>query len=360
MRISTAAVMSVVLVRSVAAGAQDPGEALWRGLQENPPTAPQTAERIEALKALDTWLAEPDSEKNEAVVAYYQRAVDHAFDCIEREKPGKGVRVFQLYSSSVIVQTPDTVFAIDLDQGPNKRLDQAASEEGVAFRMREDQIARLARLVDVSFHTHEHYDHVDFAITRALIEAGKTVVVTESNKALWAEQPWAEKLVVLDQTLDEPHELGGLTVDVLHDHQWDNETHTRGTPCNAFLIATADGTCVGTKGDINCGLRLYGWLNVMVERGRHVDVMVGSPIYWRGANLMREIDALLAPVWAAGHVWEFTHRSAGERGGATGTYARNSLGVAHAIEAGEACALSWGEHLDIEPARKASRARKRK
>lgn len=352
MRVQTATLCVLLIGVCGAGAAQDAGSGFWERLQALPPTAPMAEERVEALRALDEWLAEPDSELSAPVVAYYQRAVDHALTTLEEERVKRGVRIFQLYSSSAIVQTPETVFAIDLDQGPNKRLSATPEEEGVAFRMTPQQIQRVVHLVDVSFHTHEHYDHVDFELTRALVDAGKTVVVTESNKRRWEDQPWAGKLVTLGQTLTEPHVLGHLKVDVLHDFQWDDEQHTSGCPCSAYLITTEDSTGILTKGDINCALRLYGWLNLMVNQGRRVDVMIGTPLFWRGVDLGREIDALLEPVWAVGHVWEFTHRSRGKRGGATGTYSGNYATMRRKAQDGVPVMLSWGEHIDITPRKK--------
>lgn len=341
--------LTIALLAAGAARASEPGDTIWQGILANPPTIPHTEARNDALRALDEWLSQPDSERSEEVIAYYQRALDRALDTLETERISKGVRLFQFYSSSVIVQTPETVFAIDLDQGANRGMTRTAADEGVGFTMTREQIARTARLVDFSFHTHEHDDHVDFEMTQALIEAGKTVIVTKSNKQQWADQPWAEKLVVLDQTIAEPHAVGPLKVDVLWDHQWGDEEHTRGTPCNAYLITMPDGTSVFSKGDINCGLRLYGWLKLMVDNGRRVDLAVGSPLYWRGVNLTYEIDALLTPVWAIGHVWEFTHRSPGKAGGATGTYTGNLLMMQGQMRHGTPIVLSWGEYLDFSP-----------
>ncbi|MFO7974836.1 MAG: hypothetical protein R6V12_09405 [Candidatus Hydrogenedentota bacterium] len=342
-----ARIMMVGVVLVAAGAAAEDFDTIWAALQENPPALPHTEARNEALKALDERLMEADSERSEDVIAYYQRAVDEVLDTLESERVKKGLRLFQLYSSSVIVQTPETVFAIDLDQGPNKSMSQTAADEGVGFRMTSEQIERLARLVDVAFHTHEHYDHVDFEISRALCDADKTVVVTQSNKSCWKDEPWAEKLVVLDQTIVKPHKVGGLEVDVLHDFQWNNEEHTSGTPCNAYLITTPGGMAVLSKGDINCGLRLYGWLQIMVANGRYVDLMTGTPLFWRGVNAARQLDALLSPVWAIGHVWEFTHRKSGKSGGATGTYTANFLMNKHLFEKGTPVVLSWGEYLDL-------------
>lgn len=341
--------LALILTGALAA-AEDPGPALWRGLKQAPPAAGVNPERQKALRALDKWLAAADSETDPAVVAYYQRAVDHVLDQLEDEPVAAGVRVFQLYSSSAVVQTPETVFAFDLDQGPNRSLSKPPEEEGVPLRMTDAQVSRLAELVEVSFHTHEHNDHVDYELVRALAAAGKTVVVTESNRERWTDQPWSGKLTVLEQTLEKPHTLGPLKVDVLHDFQWDDKAHTSGTPCNAYLVTTRDGVGVLTKGDINSGTDLYAWLEKMTARGRRVDLVLGTPLFWRGPDLTREIDALLEPVWCVGHVWEFTHRKSGERGGATGTYAMNVFSLRRQVRAGAALVLSWGEHFDFAPA----------
>ena len=331
-------------------------DAVWQGILANPPALKHTDARHNALKALDERLAQADSERAHDVIAYYQRALNRTLDLLESERPSTGLRLFQLYSSSVIVQTPETVFAIDLVSGPEETASASDDEKGEALGMTREQIARFARLLDTSFHTHEHLDHMGAKITKALCEAGKTVIVTESNRRYWQAEPWADTLVVLQQTVAKPHSVGALTVDVLHDFQWDTEEHTSGTPCNAYLITTPGGMSVLTKGDINCGLRLYGWLELMAANGRHVDLVTGSPLFWRGVNTAREIDALFSPVWAIGHVWEFTHRAAGKPGGATGTYTTNLLLTRHHFPEGAPIVLSWGECIDLGPRPKPGKA----
>lgn len=245
-------------------------------LTAHPPALPVTQKRIEAVGALDEWIMRPGSEDDPEIITYYQDAVAHMLKVLEQERVSKGLRVFQLYSSSLVFQTPDMVFAIDLDQGPNRDLTMTPEEEGVAFRMTDRQVARLAALVDVSFHTHRHEDHIDYELTKALLDAGKSVVVTADTVEMWKDQPWVEQLVVLDQTIDEPHQIGSLVVDVLKDHQWGNREHTAGTPCNAWLITASDGIGVLAKGDINCGLRLLGWPQMLKERGRSVNLFGGD------------------------------------------------------------------------------------
>jgi L-ascorbate metabolism protein UlaG (beta-lactamase superfamily) len=337
----------LVMASTVNRTAADEGEGLWEALMKAPPSVSQSKARQEALQALDDWIAQPDSEQSPELIAYYRKAVDHVLTMLDSERPKKGVRYFQLYSSSAVFQTPSCTFAIDLDQGPNKGLLKTPEEDGTAFCMTDEQVARMAGLVDYSFHTHEHSDHIDYELTQALLEREKTVVVTESNKERWADQPWADRLVTLRQTIGSPRRVGDLKVHVLWDHQWNNEEHTSGTPCNAYVITTPDGVTVATKGDINCALRFYGWLNVLADGGATIDLMVGSPLYWRGANLNRQIDALMAPIWAPAHNWEFEHRRAGEAKGNASPFLYSCSSLDRAVTQGGVVVLSWGEHLDI-------------
>lgn len=324
---------------------------LWKAALDAPPTVPSTPARKAALQALDDWIAQPNSEETEACVAYYHHAVDRVLGLLETERPERSLRIFQLYSSSVIVQTPSVVIGIDLDQGPNESLRQTPAEEGVAFCMTKEQIARLAERVDCVFYTHEHGDHLDYQITKALAERGKTIIGTEGIRALWAEEPWAKNILVPSQTLGRGEKIGALIVNVLRDHQWSDEAHTRGTENNAYLITTLEGLSVFTKGDTNCGLRLYGWLQLLAEKDCAMDVMVGSAIYWRGPGIARQIDVLFAPLVLPGHTWEFGHRPEGEaRGNAMGFWQAGML-VKGAAKQGGVTSLSWGEYIDLPESR---------
>jgi L-ascorbate metabolism protein UlaG (beta-lactamase superfamily) len=341
------AIVTAALLPLSAVFADDQGNAIADALHAAPPAREMTDARREALAALDVWIARPGSERLEPVAGYYRAAIDRALDTLERERVGQGIRVVQLYSSSVIVQTPETVFAFDLDQGPNRGLTTTPDDAVEPFSLTPEQIARIARIVDYSFHTHEHDDHVDYAITRALMDAGKTVVVTESNREIWHDEPWAEKLVVLDQTMKKPVDVGPLKVDVLWDHQWNNAAHTSGTPCNAYVVTVPGGMTVMTKGDINCGLQLYGWLSLLQQRGQRIDVVAGSTVFWRGVNTLREWNALFEPLWLPGHNWEFTHRKDDEPKGNCGGYVESWQFARMIGNAKQVQVLSWGEWIDV-------------
>lgn len=341
-----AMVLSVLLVMTGLFGATD-ADTIWKNLLDAPPSLTPTPVRQAAVEALDEWIAQPDSERSPECIAYYRRSVDRVIQTLKTEHPKKGIRCFQLYSSSMIVQTPSCTFAIDLDQGPNENLHQTPEEEGVPFCMTDAQVAALAERIDYSFHTHEHADHIDYELTKAFLERNKTVITTQSAKKVWEGEAWAEKIVTPKQTLGEGERVGPLEVNVLWDHQWNNSEHSSGTPCNAYVITTHEGLTVAAKGDINCALQWYGWLNVLVNRGRTIDAMVGSSGYWRGVTLTREIDALLTPLWLPGHNWEFVHRAAGERRGNASPYWQSCALIRMASAHADVSVLSWGEYIDL-------------
>lgn len=339
----------LILVAAGPAVAESTGEEVAAALAAAPPSLPMTEARLEALTALDAFIAHPQSQDDPAVIAFYREAVDRGLDKLENERVTSGIRVFQFYSSSVVVQTPETVFAFDLDTGPNDGLDQKSADEGEPFHLTDAQVARLAKLVDYVFLTHLHLDHCDWQITDALMAEGKTVVVNPEHKEMWKDQPWAEKLVLLEQTIDEPNEVGPLKVHVLFDRQWGRDVrHSSGAQCDCYVITTPGGLTVMNKGDINCGLQLFGWLNLLKLNGVEIDVVTGSTIFWRGVDITAEWNALLDnPIWLPGHTWEFGHR----RGQAVG----NSIPFVKAFHlvneptgSDLVQPLSWGEWIDID------------
>jgi L-ascorbate metabolism protein UlaG (beta-lactamase superfamily) len=342
------AILGLLITTVASADDNADAVAITKALEAAKPAVAMTEPRLKALTALDDWIAQVGSDRDAAHIAYYQAAVDRALDKLQNERVASGVRIFQLYASSVVVQTPETTFAFDLDQGPNKDVDKTPDEEDIPFHLTQKQIERLASLVEYSFHTHEHSDHIDFQLTQALLAAGKTVIVTESNKeVMWKKYPWAKKMVVLAQTDKKPVEVGPLKVDVLWDHQWDKAAHASGTPCNAFVVETPGGVTVMTKGDINCGLQLYGWLSLLKKRGVHVDVVVGSALFWKGVDTLVEWDELFSPLWLPGHLWEFEHRDPTEPKGHCASFVDGWQLVRSHNETAKAQVLSWGEWIDI-------------
>lgn len=339
----------VLLVGAGTAWAEPQGDKIAADLAAAPPSIPMTEAREKALAALDAFIGRPKSENDPALIAYYQAAIDRGLDKLENDRVTSGVRIFQLYSSSLIIQTPETIFAFDLDQGPNEVADKTPAQAGVPFHMTNAQVSRIAKLVDYQFITHAHLDHCDYQLTRDLLAAGKTVIVTPETKSdLWKNQPWVDKLKTLDQTVKTPNEVGPLKVDVLWDRQWGKSPrHTSGLQCDCYVITTPGGVTIMNKGDINCGLQLYGWLNLLKERGQKIDVVVGSTLFWRGVDITPEWNALLKPLWLPGHNWEFGHRGDTQPVGNCGTYVGAWRRFKQVAGPDKVQSLSWGEWIDV-------------
>jgi L-ascorbate metabolism protein UlaG (beta-lactamase superfamily) len=323
------------------------------------PVTPQNQERRRALlECLDTFLRRPDSERSEPVVRHYQTMIDHALDEISAERVEAGVTVWKFYSSSLVIKTPKTVFGIDLDErpggpGPTRggESSKVAALENSPFRMTAQQRGRLASLVNISFHTHRHHDHIDYTITEELLKVGKTVVVPQDIRTMWTDTPIASKLTVLEGAAGSKRPVGDLKVEVLLSQQWMSADHRSGScPCNAYLITTDNGINVLVKGDINDGNDLMPWLQQIKARREVIDLYVSSHFFWPGQDAQPQIESLFDPFIIPGHEYEFTHRKPGQWGSGTGSYKLLFERCRTAIERGRCVILSWGEKYHYFPA----------
>lgn len=315
-------------------------------LLATPAAAGPDTRRQAVLASLDGFLEKPGSERSNEVAAYYRAMVDHALAEIAAEKVEEGVVIWKLYSSALVVKTPKTVFGIDLDEGPNSNSgnpDKVAGLSGITLHMTAKQRRRLAELVDVSFHTHRHHDHVNYQITKELVAAGKTVVVTEDIRTMWRDEPFASGLTVLTPLRGPKHRVGKLRVEVLRSRQWMARDHSVECPCNAYLVTTDNDVNVLFKGDINDGEEILPWLREIKARGDGVDLYVSAPFFWSGTDALPKIQRMFAPFIIPGHEYEFTHRKPGESGSGTGSYTSMWGRFRASIDRGKCAILSWGE-----------------
>ena len=312
----------------------------------------QDDRRLALLARLDGFLEQPGSERSDEVAAYYRAMIDHALAGMAAERVDEGVVVWKLYSSALVVKTPGTVFGIDLDDGPNSNSgnpDEEAGLAGIKLHMSAGQRARLAELVDVSFHTHRHHDHVNYLITEELVKAGKTVVVPEDIRTMWRDEPFSSGLTVLAPSVGHKHRVGGLEVEVLGSRQWMAQNHSVECPCNAYLVSTDSGVNVLFKGDINDGQEILPWLRELKARGEGVDLYVSALSFWSGEDALPRIQRMFDPFVIPGHEYEFTHRKAGESGSGTGSYTSLWRRFKSSIDRGKCVVLSWGEAFRYLP-----------
>lgn len=323
-------------------------DAVSNALRRARPSCDNVEPRIPILGQLDEALRAPFSWRNPAVVAYYQAMVDRALDEVERETVREGIVLWKLYSSSFLVKTPKTVFGIDLDQGPNQRsLDKTPAQEGVALAMTQGQKERLGELVEYSFHTHFHHDHIDYELVRELLKRGKTVIVTEENARAMRGKPFYEKakrnVRTPPQTDRTPVRLGPLAVYVCRDCQYMREDRSAKAECNAYIIVTDDGCTIMSKGDLNCGDRFVPWLKAWKDQGHTLDIYASS--FWSmiGPRIQPQVVAMLDPLLVPAHEYEFTHHPGLQWAGAS--YAGSSASLRQSASRGKAVVLSWGERF---------------
>jgi L-ascorbate metabolism protein UlaG (beta-lactamase superfamily) len=272
--------------------------------------------------------------------------IDHALGEVQSEKVEQGVVVWKFYSSSMVIKTPKTVFGVDLIEGPEIRRGDNAK---TILQMTPQQRARLVSLVDISFHTHRHHDHINYLLTEELLGAGKTVVVPQDVRTMWIDKPIASKLTVLDAGQGTKHPVGTLKVEVFASQQWMRADSTNPCPCNAYLVTTDNGINVLFKGDINDGNDLLPWLKEIKARGGAIDLYVSSHFFWPGKDALPQIELMFDPFIIPGHEYEFRHRKRGEWGSGTGSYKLLFERFQTAIERGRCAILSWGEKFHYVP-----------
>jgi len=316
------------------------------------PSVDNHDERAQILKALDGFLEQPNSERSPKVALYYQGMVDRALDEIETLEVTEGVAIWKLYSSSFVIKTPQITFAGDLDEGPNKdsgNPDRRSGLDGITFHMTPQQRARLAKLVDVSFHTHRHHDHVNYPITQELVKAGKTVIVPPDIRKMWENEPFADGLTTIGESPEMTRRFGPLQVQVLASRQWMAVDHTSACPCNAYLVTTDNGVSILFKGDINDGKDILPWLQGLKAREQTIDLYIGHVSFWWGDDALMPITRLFDPFIIPGHEYEFTHRKRGEPGSGTGSYTSRIARFRAPLGRGKGIVLSWGERFDYMP-----------
>ncbi|MCK4245068.1 MAG: MBL fold metallo-hydrolase, partial [Candidatus Omnitrophica bacterium] len=329
---------------------------LSAALLKTPPSLKNFKKRREILKTLDEFLKIPNSEKDEDVIGYYRKMIDHALDRIEREEVKIGLTIWKLYSSGFIIKTPKTTFALDLCEGPNKDI---YGKENVPFSFTLQQREKIAKLVDYSFHTHHHYDHISYQMVKELWGQKKKIIVTQQNKDCWKKEPFAEDLTVPnDKAL---FKRGDLKARVYHGWQHmnpetDDETrfyHFLSEPfevqCNAYLITTDNNISILVKGDIFDGDEFSLYLKELKKSGAKIDLYLSSTCTARGKDIIKETERLFDPFFIPAHEWEFTHRKPDEEGAATQSYSELCSMFGKSALRGKATVLSWGERLHYNP-----------
>lgn len=214
------------------------------------------------LRSLETLVLKPPYDKNPATVRHYRMMCDRAIAEIEQQT-GKtaGVMIWKFYSSGYVCRSGRAVFAFDLNQGVNaKRWTPTGApvwtpppKTDTDFVLTDAQIARLARLIDVAFYSHQDEDHVCHAFMAALVRAGKQVVVPKPVVSLPGYADLADRLTVLRPEIGKTYAFGALQVEGLATRQAYQNAQRKPVENNIYLVKTPTQLVVMHKGDANIG-----------------------------------------------------------------------------------------------------------
>ncbi|MDD2710946.1 MAG: MBL fold metallo-hydrolase [Verrucomicrobiae bacterium] len=293
--------------------------------------------RLEVLKKMDQRLSAPFSEKDPEVAQSYQGKVDAVIEDIGKIKVARGMVVWKLYASSFIVKTPEMVFAVDLCEGPNRNI---LGGPVSPFCFKQQQRRRLARLIDCSFHTHHHFDHVSYQMAEELARNGRKVIVTPQHLEYWKDVPFRKRLTVFDGGKNS-FKVGTLAVRV---HRgWQSVSPE--VQCHAYLITVDGKISLLFKGDLFDGDEFSRVLGAWKKNGVRIDLFLSSLWTASGRDIVRETTRLFDPFFIPAHEWEFTHRKEGQAGVATQSYGQLFAKLKNHVRRGKAAVLMWGERL---------------
>lgn len=335
-----------------------------RGLAANPPLLGDTeGKRGPFIAALDEWVQRPDTiywdgkaeTAHAEFLAYYQRRIDQALKEAEEAKVTQGAAIWKLYSSGYLVKTPTGAFAFDVGEGPFKSLKGKPEDQaGFQFHWTSAMRQRLAKLIDALFLTHQHYDHLSYAVVAEVARAGKKIVAPPDLKNIWKQQPFAAQVQTLEP--DQDHAVGPLTVRTFQavqamNREADGSWLIKDTDPQHYVYLVRDraGTSFLHNGD-NRGKPFLPWLKQALADGWKLHVwfrILGWP-----STVIADVETLADPIVMPGHEWEMGHKP---------KYQPSLLGNFYkSMVVGKAAkkryvVLTWGERLNVDPAKDLAR-----
>ena len=291
--------------RILAQEAADPDPNRWIGetirfgrsvLRENPPQSNRDEIRRAALLILDAPLSVEDTDPaapagfgqawREMINSIYQPVCDEMLDEILKTRVASGVRIWKVYNMGFIVKTPNHTWGFDVRSGNT-----------ITRKFTPDQLAKLVKILDVLFLSHNHPDHIGTDLVREMVRAGKTVVRPTDDTV--SELNGDPHLRNLYGRFGKAVKVDGLLVRAFPGYQ---EIPNQEVPCCVYAV-TADGITVAHCGD-NQNPQPYE----LLEKARiKPDVMMinGRPGF---AFCLKTVQPKLALI---GHEHELKHQASG-------------------------------------------------
>lgn len=237
--------------RILAQEAADPDPNRWIGetirfgksvLRENPPQSNRDEIRRAALLILDAPLSVEDTDPaapagfgqtwRETINSIYQPVCDEMLDEILKTRVASGVRIWKVYNMGFIVKTPNHTWGFDVRSGNT-----------ITRKFTPDQLAKLVKILDVLFLSHNHPDHIGTDLVREMVRAGKTVVRPTDDTV--SELNGDPHLRNLYGRFGKTVKVDGLLVRAFPGCQ---EIPNQEVPCCVYAV-TADGITVAHSGD---------------------------------------------------------------------------------------------------------------
>ena len=291
--------------RILAQEAADPDPNRWIGdtirfgrsvLRENPPQSNRDEIRQAALQILDIPLSVEDTDPaapagfgqawRETINSIYQPVSDEMLDEILKTRVASGVRIWKVYNMGFIVKTPNHAWGFDVRSGNT-----------ITRKFTPDQLAKLVKILDVLFLSHNHPDHIGTDLVREMVRAGKTVVRPTDDTV--SELNGDPHLRNLYGRFGKAVKVDGLLVRAFPGYQ---EIPNQEVPCCVYAVTT-DGITVAHSGD-NQNPQPYE----LLEKARiKPDVMMinGRPGF---AFCLKTVQPKLALI---GHEHELKHQASG-------------------------------------------------
>jgi L-ascorbate metabolism protein UlaG (beta-lactamase superfamily) len=192
---------------------------------------------------------------NLATCDYVTISRDKVLEALEAVKPTKGMVIWKVYNMGFIFRTSKHTIAIDISSNPKfyeRGEDGQLKVSAKTIAWRGKDYLRLTKQIDALFLTHPHDDHYSIPLIKAMLEAGKPVVMPEQlqeydpeTKKLKPVAQDCDNLILLRRSQETPLKVAGIDVLSFHGYQDKNSV-----PCNIYLL-DIDGIRIVHNGDNN-------------------------------------------------------------------------------------------------------------
>lgn len=170
---------------------------------------------------------------------YFETAKKNVLKNLKKIKPPKGQSavIWHIYNMGFIIKTSKHTVGIDI-AGP--AVMPGRSGGSIAFNpWPTADIAKLAASLDILFVTHNHGDHFNSSLLKAMLSSGKPVVLAAPLAFLGDN---SKNLTVINTSQETPLKLAGIEILAFRGNQGEK------VPCNVYLL-DIDGVRVIHDGD---------------------------------------------------------------------------------------------------------------